>query len=153
MNARRILADLKLITNEPPPGVRLISQRSLTEWEMELEGPEQSAWENGAFGLTVTFPLDYSFKPQTVRFITPVYHPNINQQGGICLDLLMDKLVPSYHTGSFLVSIRSLLDNPNPDQGLNGDALELFPRKGRVPRAGPAVHRAVREKEVNHRRV
>jgi ubiquitin-protein ligase len=139
MNVRRIQADLKLITNEPPSGVRLISQKSLLEWETEIDGPEQSAWENGTFRLTVTFPPDYPFKPPTVRFTTPIYHPNVNQHGGICLDLLIDKWLPSYHAGSLLVSIRSFLDDPNPDHGLNNEALELF-RKDKA-----AYHARVRQ--------
>jgi ubiquitin-protein ligase len=128
MNTRRIQADLKLIRTEPPPGVRLIQQKTLLEWEAEIDGPEQTAWENGTFRLTLTFPPDYPFKPPSVRFTTPIFHPNVNQQGGICLDLLIDRWLPSYHAGSLLVSIRSFLDDPNPEHGLNSESLELFRR-------------------------
>jgi ubiquitin-protein ligase len=125
-NSRRIQTDLKLITTDPPPGVRLVQQKNLLEWETEIDGPEQSAWENGTFRLSIQFPPDYPFKPPTVRFITPIYHPNVNDQGGICLDLLIDKWLPSYHAGSVMVSIRSFLDEPNPEHGLNNEAVELF---------------------------
>jgi ubiquitin-protein ligase len=128
MNSRRIQADLKLIQTEAPAGVRLVQQKSLLEWETEIDGPEQTAWEGGTFRLTLTFPPDYPFKPPTVRFTTPIFHPNVNQQGGICLDLLIDRWLPSYHAGSLLVSIRSFLDDPNPEHGLNTEALELFRR-------------------------
>ena len=125
-NARRIACDFKFITTEPPDGVRLVSQKSLLEWETEIDGPEGTIWEGGHFRLAVCFPPEYPFKPPTVRFITQMFHPNISPTGGICLDLLIDKWLPSYHIASLLVSIRSFLDDPNPDHGLNNDALNLF---------------------------
>ena len=129
-NARRIASDYKLITTQPPDGVRLISQKSLYEWETEIDGPMETIWEGGKFKLSVIFPPEYPFKAPQVKFITQIFHPNVSPTGGICLDLLIDKWLPSYHVASLLVSIRSFLDDPNPDHGLNAEALELF-RKNR----------------------
>jgi len=129
-NARRIASDYKLITTQPPDGVRLLNQNSLFEWETEIDGPEDTIWSGGKFKLLVTFPQEYPFKAPQVRFITQIFHPNVSTTGGICLDLLIDKWLPSYHVASLLVSIRSFLDDPNPDHGLNNEALELF-RKNR----------------------
>ena len=125
-NARRIASDYKLITTQPPDGVRLISQKSLLEWEAEIDGPVDTIWEGGHFRLSVVFPPDYPFKAPSVHFITKMYHPNISTSGGICLDLLVDKWLPSYHVASLLVSIRSFLDDPNPEHGLNSEALDQF---------------------------
>jgi ubiquitin-protein ligase len=125
-NSRRIAADLKLITTEPPDGVRLVKEKTLLEWETEIDGPVDTIWQDGCFKLLVTFPPDYPFKAPQVRFTTPMFHPNINASGGICLDLLIDKWLPSYHVASLLTSIRSFLDDPNPDHGLNQEALALF---------------------------
>lgn len=124
--SRRIANDYKLITTEPPDGVRLVAQNSLDEWVVEIDGPVGTIWEGGAFRLSVAFPPDYPFRAPNVKFITPMYHPNISTSGGICLDLLIDKWLPSYHVASLLVSIRSFLDDPNPDHGLNPKALECF---------------------------
>lgn len=126
MSSKRILKDYKLISEQPPEGVRFVSQDRLTEWEVEIDGPLDTIWEGGTFRLSVSFPSDYPFKAPTVRFKTPVFHPNVSKEGGICLDLLIDKWLPSYHVGSLLVSIRSFLDEPNPEHGLNNEALELF---------------------------
>jgi ubiquitin-protein ligase len=125
-NTKRIASDYRLITTQPPDGVRLVSQKSLLEWETEIDGPIGTIWEDGTFRLLVTFPGEYPFKAPQVRFITPMYHPNVSASGGICLDLLIDKWLPSYHIASLLVSIRSFLDDPNPDHGLNAEALEAF---------------------------
>ena len=124
--SRRIANDYKLITTQPPEGVRLISQQAMNEWETEIDGPVGTIWEGGTFRLHVTFPPDYPFRAPSVKFTTPMYHPNISKTGGICLDLLIDKWLPSYHIASLLVSIRSFLDDPNPDHGLNDDALQCF---------------------------
>ena len=124
--SRRIASDYKLITQQPPEGVRFISQKSLLEWECEIDGPVDTIWEGGTFRLAVIFPPDYPFRAPNVKFITPMYHPNVSKQGGICLDLLIDKWLPSYHTASLLISIRSFLDDPNPEHGLNNDALEVY---------------------------
>jgi ubiquitin-protein ligase len=125
-NSRRIASDYKLITTQPPDGVRLVCQKTLFEWETEIDGPQDTIWEGGTFRLLVTFPPEYPFKAPQVRFLTRMYHPNISTQGGICLDLLIDKWLPSYHIASLLVSIRSFLDDPNPDHGLNNEALDCY---------------------------
>ena len=126
MTERRIANDYKLITTQAPEGVRLVAQKSLYEWETEIDGPVGTIWEGGTFRLLVTFPQDYPFRAPIVKFTTPMYHPNISTSGGICLDLLIDKWLPSFHIASLLISIRSFLDDPNPDHGLNSEALECF---------------------------
>lgn len=127
MAERRIAIDLRLITKQQPiDGIRLVEQKSLYEWITEIEGPSQTIWEGGKFKLSVVFPKEYPFKAPNVRFITPIFHPNVSKEGGICLDLLIDKWLPTYNIGSLLVSIRSFLDEPNPDHGLNNEALQLF---------------------------
>ena len=61
MSSKRILKDYKLISEQPPEGVRFVSQDRLTEWEVEIDGPLDTIWEGGTFRLSVSFPSDYSF--------------------------------------------------------------------------------------------
>ena len=51
-------------------------------------GPPDSPFQGGVFFLTIHFPTDYPFKPPKVAFTTKIYHPNINSNGSICLDIL-----------------------------------------------------------------
>lgn len=54
-----------------------------------------SPYTGGVFFLSITFPTDYPFKPPKVSFTTKIYHPNINANGSICLDILRDQWSPA----------------------------------------------------------
>ena len=89
-----------------------------TQWQATILGPEKSPYEGGVFFLTIKFPADYPFKPPKVQFNTKIYHPNINNNGGICLDILKEHWSPALTTSKVLLSICSLLTDPNPDDPL-----------------------------------
>jgi ubiquitin-conjugating enzyme E2 T len=76
----------------------------------------------GTFSIRVSIPERYPFEPPTVTFQTPLLHPNIDAQGRICLDLLnmppKGGWRPSLNISTILMSVRLLLAEPNPDDGL-----------------------------------
>lgn len=99
---------------------------NLFHWTGTIIGPGDTPYENGIFKLDIIFPRDYPYKSPKVTFITPIYHCNINEDGQICLDILKDKWSPILTIGKVLLSICSLLSDPNPDDPLNPDVATIF---------------------------
>jgi len=90
-----------------------------------IEGPIGTPFEHGVFVLDIQIPEDYPFNPPKVRFETPVYHCNINNSGGICLDILKEKWSPAMTILKVLVILRNMLINPNTDDALRQYIAEL----------------------------
>ena len=78
------------------------------------------------YKLSLTFPNGYPFTAPTVKFVTPCFHPNVDTFGNICLDILKDKWSALYDVRTILLSIQSLLGDPNNDSPLNGQAAHLW---------------------------
>ena len=102
------------------------NNNDLFNWEATIIGPTETPYEGGIFKLKILFPADYPFKPPKITVETPIYHPNINANGGICLDILKDQWSPALNITKVLLSICSLLDEPNPDDPLMPEIAQLF---------------------------
>ena len=89
-------------------------------------GPSDSPYQGGVFFLDIKFPPDYPFMPPKCTFKTKVYHPNINASGGICLDILKNQWSPALTTTKVLLSISSLLSDPNPDDPRVGEIAAIY---------------------------
>ena len=98
----------------------------LFHWQATIMGPEESPYNGGVFFLDIHFPADYPFKPPKVSFTTRIYHCNINSNGGICLDILKDQWSPALTISKVLLSVCSLLTDPNPDDPLVPEIAQLL---------------------------
>ena len=126
---KRLLVHYNDLRKNPPPFCYAAPENpdeNMAYWTGYIDGPENTPYAGGRFHLTITFPFDYPFKPPQVRFTTPIYHPNIGLDGEICLDLLHSQWSPVLGVRHLLLSICSLLSDPNPDHGLNKDALACY---------------------------
>ncbi|RDX69978.1 Ubiquitin-conjugating enzyme E2 36, partial [Mucuna pruriens] len=75
--------------------------------------------DGGVFKLELFLPEEYPMAAPKVRFLTKIYHPNIDKLGRICLDILKDKWSPALQIRTVLLSIQALLSAPNPDDPLS----------------------------------
>ncbi|KAK8511773.1 hypothetical protein V6N12_000814 [Hibiscus sabdariffa] len=125
---KRLMKDLEKLLQEPPAGISAEPQKNnILHWDAIIQGPKKSPWEGGSFKLTLQFPEDYPNKPPTGRFISPMFHPNIDAKDGrIFIDILRDEWRPIYNVESVLISIQSLLCDPNPNSPANEEAAKLF---------------------------
>ena len=103
-----------------------IHESDMTKWQATLTGPTGTPYEGGIFRLSISFPRDYPFKPPKIRFLTKVYHCNVSTTGSICLDILKDQWSPVLTVPKVLISILSLLDDPEPSDPLVPEIAELY---------------------------
>ncbi|XP_042389728.1 ubiquitin-conjugating enzyme E2 10-like isoform X1 [Zingiber officinale] len=95
-------------------------------WKATIMGPPDSPYAGGVFLVAIHFPPDYPFKPPKVAFRTKVFHPNINSNGTICLDILKEQWIPGLTISKVLLSICSLLTDPNLDDPLIPEIAHMY---------------------------
>ena len=115
----RLKKELEELNSNPPTNCSAgVVEDDIYHWQATILGPDGSPYEGGIFYLRIEFPTDYPFKPPKVTFITKIYHCNISPTGNICLDILKDNWSPALTVSKVLLSITSLLSDPNPDDPL-----------------------------------
>uniref|UniRef100_A0A8D2B3L2 E2 ubiquitin-conjugating enzyme n=1 Tax=Sciurus vulgaris TaxID=55149 RepID=A0A8D2B3L2_SCIVU len=96
MALKRIQKELTDLQRDPPAQCSAGPVGDdLFHWQATIMGPNDSPYQGGVFFLTIHFPTDYPFKPPKVAFTTKIYHPNINSNGSICLDILRSQWSPA----------------------------------------------------------
>ncbi|KAI9602578.1 hypothetical protein KEM48_001774 [Puccinia striiformis f. sp. tritici PST-130] len=151
---KRINRELLTIRSELPEGILSIGPKSdadIYDWQGSIAGPSGSCYEHGVFHFNILLPYDYPFHPPRVSpfaiikpihikssdlsfhclrpqvsFKTQIFHPNINPQGAICLDILTHKWSPALSIQKVLLSIICLLTDPNPQDPLVRDIAKLY---------------------------
>jgi len=133
---KRQLAELK---KHPVEGFSagLVDDSNLLEWEVMIIGPPDTLYEGGFFKARMTFPENFPLLPPEMRFVTPMWHPNIYPDGKVCISILHapgddqygfeqagERWMPVHTIESILISVISLLssDTPNTDSPANVDA-------------------------------
>jgi ubiquitin-conjugating enzyme E2 D/E len=126
--SKRLSTELKKMLENPPENCSagIKNENNLYHWEATIIGPENTPYHGGVFMLDIDIPNDYPFKPPKVQFITKIYHPNISRTGSICVDILKDSWSPALDISQVLISITSLLSDPNPKDPLEPDIAKEF---------------------------
>ena len=99
----------------------------IMHWNALVMGPQDTPYSGGIFSIDIKFAAEYPFKPPTVKFITKIYHPNVNLSGGeICKDLINNNWGPTLNARYVLTTMRNLMIDPSLETPLNTEAGALY---------------------------
>eukprot|EP00179_Madagascaria_erythrocladioides_P019236 CAMPEP_0198333140 /NCGR_PEP_ID=MMETSP1450-20131203/18758_1 /TAXON_ID=753684 ORGANISM="Madagascaria erythrocladiodes, Strain CCMP3234" /NCGR_SAMPLE_ID=MMETSP1450 /ASSEMBLY_ACC=CAM_ASM_001115 /LENGTH=357 /DNA_ID=CAMNT_0044037645 /DNA_START=55 /DNA_END=1124 /DNA_ORIENTATION=- len=123
--------------NEPTEGftAELESDDDLRNWLVYIEGAKGTMYEGGVFKLRMTFPETYPMEPPKLVFLSEFWHPNVYTDGTVCMSILHkpgndpmsgerpeERWLPTQTVNTVLLSLISMLDEPNFSSPANVDA-------------------------------
>ncbi|SCU80083.1 LAME_0B01552g1_1 [Lachancea meyersii CBS 8951] len=125
---KRLQSELVQLMMSPSPGLSAFpeSEEDLTRWSGIISGPADTPYEGLRFKIALEFPQTYPYTAPKVRFVSPMWHPNVDMSGNICLDILKDQWSAVYNVQTILLSLQSLLEEPNNSSPLNAVAADLW---------------------------
>ncbi|KAF7683419.1 Ubiquitin-conjugating enzyme E2 D4 [Astathelohania contejeani] len=123
----RIMKEIMEMSMDPPSNVSAgpKSEHELNVWSATIMGPDGTPYQGGIFQLEIILPANYPFSAPKISFLTKIFHCNIKGPH-ICLDILKNGWSPALTISKVLLSISSLLSDPNPDDPLDREAAELY---------------------------
>lgn len=106
------------IVNFPKPN-------DLTNFNVVIK-PDSGYWKGATYQFIFNVPSHYPHSPPKVECKTKIYHPNIDLQGKVCLNILREDWRPVLDINSVIYGLIYLFYEPNPDDPLNHEAADLF---------------------------
>ncbi|XP_055342219.1 ubiquitin-conjugating enzyme E2 R2-like [Paramacrobiotus metropolitanus] len=140
---RALMQEFQSIQKEPVEGfkVKLLREDNLFDWEVAIFGPPGTLYEGGYFKAHMKFPQDYPYSPPSIRFLSKIWHPNVYENGDLCISILhppgddphsgelpSERWNPTQNVRTILMSVISLLNEPNTSSPANVDASVMFRR-------------------------
>ncbi|KAL3856532.1 hypothetical protein ACJMK2_011278 [Sinanodonta woodiana] len=117
----------------------LLDDEDMYKWEVLIYGPPDTLFEGGFFKAHLIFPKEYPLKPPKMIFQTEIFHPNIAKDGSVCISILhepgddkygyekaSERWLPVHTVETILVSVISMLADPNDESPANVDAAKIW---------------------------
>ncbi|KAL0478783.1 ubiquitin conjugating enzyme E2 [Acrasis kona] len=126
---KRLQQELMTLMMSKTPGINAFPEGdgNMFLWVATIKGCQDTVYDGQTYKLSIQFSTEYPFKAPAVFFTTPIFHPNVDYNSGtICLDILKDKWSAAYNVRTILISIQSLMGDPNNDSPLNSQAAQLW---------------------------
>jgi len=123
MYAIRVKKELAELQKDPLEGIRLeMDEDNMKLWKGYIDGPEGTPYYGYELQVNIKLKDTYPLEAPSISFAHPLYHPNVGSGGHICLDILQSQWAPTLTLGKVMLSLSSLLGDPNPSSPLNGGA-------------------------------
>ncbi|KAI5442303.1 hypothetical protein KIW84_011392 [Lathyrus oleraceus] len=124
---RRLQSELMALMMGGDSGISAFPKEdNILCWKETITGSKEAVFEGTEYKLSLSFPNEYPFKAPKVTFDITCFHPNVDLHGNICLDILQDKWSSAYDVRTILLSIQSLLGEPNISSPVNPQAAQLW---------------------------
>uniref|UniRef100_A0A0A9Z2Q8 E2 NEDD8-conjugating enzyme n=1 Tax=Lygus hesperus TaxID=30085 RepID=A0A0A9Z2Q8_LYGHE len=94
--------------------------------------PDEGFYRGGKFTFSFKVGPNYPHEPPKVKCETHVYHPNIDLEGNVCLNILREDWKPVLTVSSIVYGLQYLFLEPNPEDPLNKEAAEVLQNNRRV---------------------
>lgn len=88
--------------------------------------PDTGFWKGATYVFQFQVPEHYPHQPPKIQCQTKIYHPNIDLQGKVCLNILREDWKPVLDMNAVIYGLCYLFYEPNPNDPLNHEAAELF---------------------------
>ncbi|KAJ2858769.1 ubiquitin-conjugating enzyme E2 S, partial [Coemansia erecta] len=124
---RRLVSELSKLKSSPPEGISVsVNEDVVTDIEATIDGPKDTPYEGGKFLVRLTIDENFPDTPPKGVFVTKIFHPNVSEQGEICVNTLKKDWQKHYGIEHVLVTVKCLLIYPNPESALNEEAGRLL---------------------------
>ena len=124
---KRVTKEISKLEKETTYGIMVKPHKdNILIWDAVLSGGKNTPHEGLNYKLLIRIDNDYPAKPPSIKFISKIFHPNVYRDGQICIDILQGQWTPTLRIISALISIQSMLDDPNPSSPANREAAKIF---------------------------
>mmetsp|Transcript_16520 Transcript_16520/g.24653 ORF Transcript_16520/g.24653 Transcript_16520/m.24653 type:complete len:196 (-) Transcript_16520:26-613(-) len=125
---RCLMKEFKTLTTSPPEGIKVFmpDESNVTEIHASIEGSQGTPYEGGVFKMKLKLGRDFPQQPPKGFFLTKIFHPNVAENGEICVNTLKRDWKETHGIKHILLTIKCLLIVPNPESALNEEAGKLL---------------------------
>lgn len=117
--------------------------------------PDEGMYKGGRFNFSFAINQNFPHDPPKVKCTQKIYHPNIDLEGNVCLNILREDWKPVLNLNAVIVGLQFLFLEPNPSDPLNKDAAEdlrtnrdTFKRNVRGSMAGGSMRGVVYDRVI-----
>lgn len=121
----RVVKDLEEINSLVGVKIHFPDENNLLHFLIRVK-PESGIWSKGQFDFEFQLSSNFPFERPKVKCLTKLWHPNIDLDGSICLNILRDNYTPAMSIAILVVGLQYLFASPNPDDPLNKEAAKQY---------------------------